>query len=649
MAAPNIRIDIASVFKDTGFKKAFGASVGLESQLKKLGRTLGSTLSVAAITKFGKDAVKAFKEDEQSARRFEQALKGVNLGFASPEIDRYLEKLERQTAVTKGQTRPAFQALAQTTNSLVASQELLSTAIDVSAGSGYDLQTVANDLSKAYLGNTQGLSKYNLGLTKAELKTMRFQDIQKRLNEQFTGQRSAFLDTYAGKVSLVSASYERLQTTVGEGLVDAFDMLAGDGGIAGATTAMEDFGIIAADVIRGIAYNLDTLQNQFGGDQGFLPKLFTTILKTQPLIAAILAQAEAGSKTRLFFPTAGIGQPGVDAKNKAIEEARLKREKELAALRLKEIKQREKIARLKKLSNMLDKAAAKFDDRKAQLAAALRNNKITAEERKRLQELLLIEQTRDAIQQGDLEQAEKLFGKLDKLQSQTEVLANSLIDLKAGDPFDGWDEYFKKASGQISALQAQLIAFYTLANQFVVTEKGIGQPFVPKTTPQTPAQISAAASATTAANNAAVASAASAAANAAVAATAAETTDTNTIVKSALDAATTAILATVSPSGLALAESGIIGATSLANRAGAVDTAAIAAAALTQIIKPSAVAAGESGIIGARSISGQAQTIINNYIEGTVISQTDLSQMVLDQQYEYQRSGGKLTYNQIAI
>jgi len=645
MAAPNIRIDIASVFKDTGFKKAFGASVGLESQLKKLGRTLGSTLSVAAITKFGKDAVKAFKEDEQSARRFEQALKGVNLGFASPEIDRYLEKLERQTAVTKGQTRPAFQALAQTTNSLVASQELLSTAIDVSAGSGYDLQTVANDLSKAYLGNTQGLSKYNLGLTKAELKTMRFQDIQKRLNEQFTGQRSAFLDTYAGKVSLVSASYERLQTTVGEGLVDAFDMLAGDGGIAGATTAMEDFGIIAADVIRGIAYNLDTLQNQFGGDQGFLPKLFTTILKTQPLIAAILAQAEAGSKTRLFFPTAGIGQPGVDAKNKAIEEARLKREKELAALRLKEIKQREKIARLKKLSNMLDKAAAKFDDRKAQLAAALRNEKITAEERKRLQELLLIEETRDAIQQGDLEQAEKLFARLDTLQGQTEVLANSLISLKAGDPFANWDDYFKKASGMIDDLYAQLLRFYDLANKFVYTDKILDNT-TRKTDDKTVDEISNELKTITKQNDDLIKDKAI---DEALNIVLNNTSITDDLLAATLNAAKSGMLSNVTASGIALSESGTIGATSLANRIASFDAAAIAAAAITNLIKPSTVAAGETGIIGARSISGQAQTIINNYIEGTVISQTDLSQMVLDQQYEYQRSGGKLTYNQIAI
>lgn len=645
MAAPNIRIDIASVFKDTGFKKAFGASVGLESQLKKLGRTLGSTLSVAAITKFGKDAVKAFKEDEQSARRFEQALKGVNLGFASPEIDRYLEKLERQTAVTKGQTRPAFQALAQTTNSLVASQELLSTAIDVSAGSGYDLQTVANDLSKAYLGNTQGLSKYNLGLTKAELKTMRFQDIQKRLNEQFTGQRSAFLDTYAGKVSLVSASYERLQTTVGEGLVDAFDMLAGDGGIAGATTAMEDFGIIAADVIRGIAYNLDTLQNQFGGDQGFLPKLFTTILKTQPLIAAILAQAEAGSKTRLFFPTAGIGQPGVDAKNKAIEEARLKREKELAALRLKEIKQREKIARLKKLSNMLDKAASKFDDRKAQLAAALRNEKITAEERKRLQELLLIEETRDAIQQGDLEQAEKLFARLDTLQGQTEILANSLISLKAGDPFANWEDYFKKASGMIDDLYAQLLRFYDLANKFVYTDKILDNT-TRKTDDKTVDEISNELKTITKQNDDLIKDKAI---DEALNIVLNNTSITDDLLAATLNAAKSGMLSNVTASGIALSESGTIGATSLANRIASFDAAAIAAAAITNLIKPSTVAAGETGIIGARSISGQAQTIINNYIEGTVISQTDLSQMVLDQQYEYQRSGGKLTYNQIAI
>jgi hypothetical protein len=82
------------------------------------------------------------------------------------------------------------------------------------------------------------------------------------LNNQFSGQRAAFLDTYAGKVSLLEASYERMQTTIGSGLVDAFTLLAGDNGIAGATDSMERFGVVAADVIRGVGVAISEVQSR---------------------------------------------------------------------------------------------------------------------------------------------------------------------------------------------------------------------------------------------------------------------------------------------------------------------------------------------------------------------------------------------------
>jgi hypothetical protein len=146
----------------------------------------------------------------------------LNIGFATPEIEKYLENLEKFTAITKGELRPAFQTLATTTRSVAMSQDLLNTAIDVSTGTGVNLQTVINDLSRSFLGNNASLAKYQLGLSKSELKAKSFNEIQELLNNQFSGQRAAFLDTYAGKVSLLEASYERMQTTIGSGLVDAF-------------------------------------------------------------------------------------------------------------------------------------------------------------------------------------------------------------------------------------------------------------------------------------------------------------------------------------------------------------------------------------------------------------------------------------------
>jgi hypothetical protein len=80
-----------------------------------------------------------------------------------------------------------MQTLLTTTGSLVNSQKMLAQAVEISRGSGVELSTVVQDLNNAFVGNTKGLKKYNLGLTQAELKVASFADIQKKLNDQFSG------------------------------------------------------------------------------------------------------------------------------------------------------------------------------------------------------------------------------------------------------------------------------------------------------------------------------------------------------------------------------------------------------------------------------------------------------------------------------
>ncbi len=457
MAVPNIRIDIASVFKDKGFKDASKASSGLEKSFAALGKTFLTVFSAAAIVKFGKESVRAFAEEEKAVKRLEQTLKGVNLGFTAPAVESYLKNLEDSTYVADDLLRPALEKLIRTTGSVSASQDILATAIDISAGSGFDLITVANDLGRAYLGNARGLAKYNTTLTRTDLQTKSFSDIQKVLNDQFSGQRSAFLTTYAGKLEMIDTAYGRMQETIGEGLVDAFGMLSGEQGIAGATTAMEEFGTITADVIRGVGSLVGQLTAQMGGSGGLQSFIDLASKTGNPLGQALKALQTRGAAARpLQFPTLGIGQPGYAAQQKKIEEEAAKRARAQEALRLKEIKQREKIAKLKKLSNMLEQQANRFDEKRIQLTAALLNPRLKAEERRRLEELLLIEETKAAIQEGDLEKAEKLFEKLTNLQSQTETLAQTLIGLEAGNPFERWEEYFLGAHGLIEQLQLAL-------------------------------------------------------------------------------------------------------------------------------------------------------------------------------------------------
>jgi hypothetical protein len=133
------------------------------------------------------------------------------------------------SGVTDDQLRPSLQRLLQTTGSVTKSTELLTQALDISRGSGVDYETVVNDLTMAYVGQTRGLRKYSLGLSQAELKTMSFADVQEKLTKQFSGANAQYLTTYAGKMGILSNAASEATENIGKGLVESLSLLGGDG------------------------------------------------------------------------------------------------------------------------------------------------------------------------------------------------------------------------------------------------------------------------------------------------------------------------------------------------------------------------------------------------------------------------------------
>jgi hypothetical protein len=621
----DIKIIIAGELKKKGFQDAEKATNSLEKKFKSLAKTVVAVFSVREVVQFGKAAVKAFEEDEVAARRFESALKGVNLGFATPEIENYLENLEKFTAITKGQLRPAFQTLASTTRSVAMSQDILNTAIDVSAGTGVELQTVVNDLSKSFLGNNASLSKYELGLSKSELKAKSFNEIQELLNNQFSGQRAAFLDTYAGKVSLLEASYARMQTTIGSGLVDAFTLLSGENGIAGATDSMERFGVVAADVIRGVGVAISEVQSRIPFVNSFLdPTKFSGLLQ----FVDILRQTGEASRP-LFFPGGGIGKPGVDKQLAAIEEAAIKREKELERLRSKQLKEQAKLNRLKQISLMLIQKESRFDLNRIQLAAALQG-KLTDEERKRVEELMLIEDIKQAIAEKDVDKAEKLLDELNKVRTETEALAETLLDLEAGNPFSKWPEYFESAKQNLKdlydTLAKQQLALNELMSSIAISRANANANVLTAKIDKSTA-FSEAASASRAFAEISSEDAAAAAAQAAAAVAAATTAEEKAAAQAAVDAANAYVDAT----------------TLLTESLAAADLAAALAGLelANEYLNQSIEAATSQGII--------PETTINVTVEGNVTSAEDLAEVITDIQYNYQRTGKGLLLSSRAI
>ena len=427
---------IGSKADTRGFKKAETAAAKLTKQVRSLGSAIGLSLGTAAFVSFGKASVKAFTDAEKSNTQLANSVKNLGLAFGQANIVSFLDKISASSGIAGEILNESFQGLLTTTGSILKSQELLQLALDVSAGSGKSLVTVSNDLGQAFVGNTRGLRKYNLGLTQAQLKTGSFLDLQTKLNQQFSGSNQAFLLTYAGKLQVLTEAAGNAQEIIGKGLVDALTLAGGkDTDIEGVGNAMAGLAEYTGDTVRGLgvlAGYITSIDAKFSS--GFLGKLISGSydlvgIGRLRILADLGNQAQArptagrrfmgGAQANLYDADAAA-QKRFQAQQKKFQDAQVKSTKALTAEQKKQ--------------NTLKKAGTIFDLEQAQLIAALKG-KLSDEDRKRveLQFALLV---------GNTSEATKLTYEIAKAQGLGEKLAGYLASLPdAKNPFASWEAY----------------------------------------------------------------------------------------------------------------------------------------------------------------------------------------------------------------
>ena len=428
-----LRIPITSEFKGKkAFKEANSSTSLLQKGVKRLGVQLAVTFGATQLLKFAKNAAKAFIEDEKAASQLAMSVKNLGLAFETPRIEQFISGLARVSGVADDQLRPAMQKLLQTTGSVTKSQELLSQALDISRGSGVDYETVVNDLSMAYVGNTKGLKKYSLGLTNAELTTMSFAQIQEKLTNQFKGSNAAYLETYAGKIGILSNAANEAQESIGKGLVDALALVSGGGNsIQPLADSMQEFGTWLGDAIYGMGIMGEQIKSLPG--VGFLEKLMggDGFLKTfSPLVRALDQFSKMGAAARPLEGRAsehtgrlGFVDPNAPARKKAETDA-AKRAKDLANMKKKELDTQKK-------TNALTKAAKTLDLDRIGMTAALKG-KISETDRLSLNLQL-------ALLDDNQAKATKLSGELNEaVKRQQELDAALRNTAEAPNPYRNW-------------------------------------------------------------------------------------------------------------------------------------------------------------------------------------------------------------------
>jgi hypothetical protein len=311
----DVKIDIAAEFTgNKAFKQAETTTQKLEKSVAKLGKQLAGVFAASKLYAFGKQSVKAFAADEKAARSLALALANTGNAFASIEVEKFIGDLQRATGVLDDNLRPAFRTLLTATGDVKKSQDGLALALDIAAGTGKDLGAVSMALAKAYGGQTTALSRLGAGLSKATLASGDLDLITSELTKKFSGQALAAAEGYSGAIAKLTVASNNAKEIIGKDLLDAMQMVAGEEGIGGATTAMEGFATQIGNAIYGIGVLTKAIKSIPGA--GFIGDVLAA--GTQISGIGLLSRLGASSKARSAgTPAQSPGQrAAIDKANK---------------------------------------------------------------------------------------------------------------------------------------------------------------------------------------------------------------------------------------------------------------------------------------------------------------------------------------------
>jgi hypothetical protein len=365
----NIVIDIASEFTGAkAFKQADSATQKLTSGVKKLAGAIGLAYGTTQILAFGKASIKAAAADQKAQQQLALALKNVGLGRDAATSEAYIQRLQSEFGIVDDLLRPSYQTLAIATRDSAEAQRLMGIALDVSAANSLDLGTVTKALSRAFLGNNTALSRLQVGISKADLKTKSFKEITDQLSATFAGSATAAASSYQGSMDKLAVATENFKESIGVGLIEALNILNGEQGLAKTTSEIDKLGIKLQNATIGAAYFVDELKKIPGGSllTSLLGKTFGDPLGIKTLINAF---EDFKQQPRPFSTGMSIsGQVQIK------QQAQItKLTKEQAAAESKITKDKKLQAALDKANLALNKGGELFDMDKIQIAAALTN------------------------------------------------------------------------------------------------------------------------------------------------------------------------------------------------------------------------------------------------------------------------------------
>jgi len=172
-------------------------------------------------------ATKAASEDQKAQDLLGQQLR-TSAGATEEAIagnELFISSMSRTFAVADDQLRPAMSNLARSTGSVEAAQGLMTTALDISAATGTDLETVTMALGKAYNGSTTALTKLDPSLKGVIDSESSMQEITEALATSFGGAATVAAESFEGRMTGMKIAMDETKESIGAALLPVLEKL----------------------------------------------------------------------------------------------------------------------------------------------------------------------------------------------------------------------------------------------------------------------------------------------------------------------------------------------------------------------------------------------------------------------------------------
>jgi hypothetical protein len=462
---------IVSTFDAKGVKQAEKSLNSFGNLSKKFGKTLGVSLSAAAVIGFGKAAVDQFSKSEKAANELGMAL--VSVGKASEYVStqHFLNGLQDTTGILKDSLIPAMNSLLIQTKDVTESQKLLGIATDISASGAADLQSTAVALGKAYNGNLTALAKLNVGISIGQAKTNSYAQAVKYLADFYKGDAAKAADTFAGKMKLVKAATNDAMAAIGSGIVEGIANLSGSTkSIDGIINGIKNIGFVVGQELAGLGIGLKKIFDGIASNpvfkaiSGALGKGLSFLGKKTGITAAIQKDLALGKAKQLADEKAKQAQLlAIEKSRLATQRATLTAAKDAAAEAKKQLI-------LKAAGDVLSGAQDLFNLDNIELAAAMLG-KQTDSDMARLKIKKDILDLEKAINEQNVTAATQIAQTLISDAEQFAKLREASNNLSGiPDPFLGWLQ-------TIQAMVAQMLLLAQVAKTVQLGTFNVGSEF----------------------------------------------------------------------------------------------------------------------------------------------------------------------------